>query len=418
MKIRIEHLILALFLAAGCGPAEHSDADADTGVDAGVDVSTDAGTDSTADGESDTGPQIPDRPWPVDEPGPYEVGYTEREITYNPRGQDEPRTLRVAIWYPSFVGEQGEYQYAVYFDVFRRTEVLAEVPVAVDEPMPMLVFSHGNAALAEQSYFMTENYASHGWVVASPDHTGNTVRDTEGSINLESAVFRPQDLSAVMDDMLALPEDHMLSGLVDGEHIAVSGHSFGAVTTLMIAGSGFKVDYLIEGCDNGEIDPDYCQMLENPDYIDVFRDGFYDDRIDVAMPQAPGGYVAFQDGLAQIDVPTLLFTGGMDATLPNEEEGDPIWAAMEGSQHMRINLPKAGHFTFSNMCDWFSSVDQIENDGCSEEFIEPSLAYDIINAYTLAWSRYHLFGDESVADLVTGQQMPWSEVEISRKSGE
>jgi predicted dienelactone hydrolase len=415
MKLRLISALIALLLVAGCGPAEENETNNPSGQDAGSDVMADVGDDA-ADTEDST--EIPDRPWPVDERGPYSVGYTEREITYNPRGQDEPRTLRVAIWYPTFEDEQGEYQYAVYYDIFRRVEVLADVPVAVDEPMPLLVFSHGNASLAEQSYFMTETYASRGWVVASPDHTGNTLRDTGGAINLEAAVFRPQDLSAVIDDMLALPDDHKLNGLVDGEHIAVSGHSFGAVTTLAIAGAGFDVDDLVSGCDAGEIDPDMCDMVSNPDYVDVFREGFLDDRIDVAMPQAPGGYVAFQEGLADIEMPTLVFTGGMDATLPNDEEGDPIWAAMEGSQHMRVNLPKAGHFTFSNMCDLVGGVDQIENDGCSEEFIEPTLAYDIVNAYTLAWSRYHIFGEDHVEDLVMGQDMPWSEVELSRKSGQ
>jgi predicted dienelactone hydrolase len=420
MKLRILFISLALLFAAGCGPAEQNDSNNGATADAGTDVLADTGADAGGDADDqDASTELPDRPWSVYEPGHYSVGYTEREITYNPRGQDESRTLRVAIWYPTFQSEKtDEYQHAVYYDLFRRNDILADVPVAVDEPMPLLVFSHGNSALAEQSYFMTENFASHGWVVASPDHTGNTVRDTQGSINLESAVFRPQDLSAVMDDMLSLPEDHRLAGLVDGDAIAVSGHSFGAVTTLAISGAGFEVDKLVDGCEQGEIDPDFCDMVENPEYVQVFRDGFLDERIDVAMPQAPGGYVAFGDGLKQIEIPTLLLTGGMDRTLPNEEEGDPIWATMEGSQHMRVNIPAAGHFTFSNMCDWFDSIDQIANDGCGPEFIDPALAYDIVNAYTLAWSRYHIFDDSSVAPLATGEEMPWSEVELSMKSGQ
>ena len=68
------------------------------------------------------------------------------------------------------------------------------------------------------------------------------------------------------------------------------------------------------------------------------------------------------------------------------------------------------------MCDWLGSVEQIENDGCGEQFMEPERAYDLINAYTLAWSRFHLTNDAGVVDLLEGQTRPWPEVELSRKS--
>lgn len=408
-------LFLAFTLTAACGEDQDATSAPDRSPDAGADAQVDP-PDADSDAGQDPASTLPERPWAVDAPGYYKVGFTEREVTYQARGQDEPRTLRLAIWYPTFVDDEGPY--AEYFGLFRRQAVRADVPVAVDEPMPLLVFSHGNAALAEQSYFMSENFASHGWIVASPDHTGNTFQDTGGAINLEAAVFRPQDLSAVIDDMLALPAPHQLSGLIDGDSIAVSGHSFGAVTTLAIAGANFALDDVIAGCELDEVDPDICAMFDNPDYVEVFRDGFYDDRVDVAIPQAPGGYVAFQDGLADIEIPTLLFTGGMDRTLPPRQEGDPIWAAMTGPQHLRVDLPMAGHFTFSNMCDWFRTIDQVANDGCNDEFIEPALAYDIINAYSLAWSRHHIFGDPTVEALVSGDEVPWSDVVLSQKPGE
>lgn len=45
-------------------------------------------------------------------------------------------------------------------------------------------------------------------------------------------------------------------------------------------------------------------------------------------------------------------------------------------------------------------------------------AYDIINAYTLAFARFHLFGDERVIDLLGGTDDRWSEdVRLNWKPG-
>lgn len=414
MMRRFFTLLLAFsLLSAACGSDPSAD-QADTGLegDAGGDVRADAGDVLDPDATADTSPTLPDRPWPVDEVGPYNVGFLETQVTYEADGTDEPRILRLAVWYPTFdtEGERG-----VYYNLFPRPEVTTGATVALEEPAPLLVFSHGNSSLAEQSFFMTEFFASHGWIVASPDHTGNTLRDTQGAIDLTAAVFRPQDISAVIDFMLDLPQDSPLQGLVSSEHIAMSGHSFGGFTTLASSGGEFAVDELVAEC---EQEPsDFCEIFDgNPEWQDLFRAGFYDDRIKVAIPQAPGGYAAFKDGLASIQTPTLLFTGGMDRTLPNEEEGDPIWQAMQGSQHIRIDLPRGGHFTFSNMCTMLSGIEQIDNDGCNEEFIAPEEAFDIINAYSLAFARYHLFDDDSVVDLLEGNISPFSDMEMSHKS--
>jgi predicted dienelactone hydrolase len=381
----------------------------DSGTDAGDTLLDDGGAGADA---SET-LEIPPRPWPVDQSGPYNVGFTEREITYDAQGTDEPRTIRLAVWYPTrdLRGDR-----SLYFDLFNRRQVFRDASVGLEGPAPLLVFSHGNSSLAEQSYFMTEFFASHGWIVASPDHTGNTVRDTQGAIDLTSAVFRSQDISQVLDFMLSLPGDDRLQGMASSEHIVMSGHSFGGVTTLASTGAEFDVDTLIAECDSQQNPSDICEIFgERDDWVALFREGFYDERIKAAIPQSPGGYEAFRDGIGAIDTPTLMFTGGMDNTLPNAEEGDPIWGAMNGGEHMRVNIAKAGHFTFSNMCSLLGGgVEQIDNDGCSDEFIDVEVAFEVINAYSMAFARYHLFDERSEANLVEGPT-PYDGLDVSRK---
>lgn len=367
-----------------------------------------------ADADAQLEEPLPPRPWSVSEPGPYQVGYTQREVIYDARGTDEPRELRLAVWYPT---TDVEGQESRYWERIKRKEAFRDASIAIDpaEPAPLLVFSHGNAAMAEQSYFMAEFFASHGWVIVAPDHQGNTLLDTVGAIDLTSAVFRSQDITAVLDYVLGFDAEEPLYGAIDAEKIVLSGHSFGGFTSLASSGATFAVDELIAFC---EVDDDnFCEILEGrEDWSDILRDGFYDARIKVSIPQAPGGYQAFRGGLANIQMPTLLMTGRMDNTLKPDEEGNPIWANMSGSQHLRVDILKAGHFTFSNMCALVGgTIDELKNDGCSPDFIDVELGYEIINAYSLAFARAHLFGDTSADALLSGEDTRYADsVELMR----
>ena len=367
-------------------------------IDAGDDVgNTDAGDNVDASSSSFDYTALS-----VLEPGPFQVGFRDWEITYD--AVLEPgRPVRVTVWYPT---EDTEGEAGRYFKLFRRPEVLADASVALDEPMPVLVFSHGNSGLAEQNYFMSEFLASHGWLVISPDHTGNTFRDQ--SVTFQSAPFRPQDITAVLDDLLSLPEDDPLHGLANPDYIAMSGHSFGGYTTLALTGATFDVDGVVSGCNSGVFPANLCtDFLGLPGVEDLFRGGFHDERFKVGIPMTPGGFIFFNQGLKEISVPTMLMTAGRDRTLPNIQEGNPIWTTMDGADDIRLDITAAGHFTFSNMCDFFGGVEPIRSDGCGDEFIEPELAFRVINAYVLAFMRFHMFDDQSVAGMIDGSENPY-----------
>jgi len=399
---------LLLFSAAGCGDHDNftvplEDAGGDTGIgpDAGdVTEQPDAPGD-----RPDAGPREfteLDLP-PVTEKGPFNVGYTELEVSHQAEADqtDEERELNLSIWYPT---NEQEGPAARYANLLNREEAIEDAEPAPLESQPMLVFSHGNGGIAEQNWFMTEFWATRGWIAVSPDHTGNTFRSgTE--IDPEAAVYRPQDIRAVIDRMKSLDEEHPLSGRFS-DKIVMSGHSFGALTTLANAGADVAVDSLQQRCREGTAPEGYCDTFNTEKRRALFRDGFYDERIDLAIPQAPAGAEIFEEGLAELEVPTLHMTGGMDRTLPNSEEGDPIWELMEGQEHRRVNIDRAGHFTFSNMCTLFGGVERVQNDGCGDENIDSEVAFRIINNYSLAFARFHLWGDESAEEIVDGERFP------------
>ena len=127
----------------------------------------------------------------------------------------------------------------------------------------------------------------------------------------------------------------------------------------------------------------------------------------MAIPQAPGIGAAFGELISQIRTPTLLMTAERDRALPAITNGDPIWTHMRGA-HARFDLPNGGHFTYSNMCGLFGSFEQASEDGCDDTFIAEEIALPMINHYALAFARYHLFDDPTVADLVEGRVTPYS----------
>ena len=131
--------------------------------------------------------------------GPFQVVVETRHY----RDEARNRPLRTEIWRP-------------------------ETPMR----SPVVLFSHGFAGTRLQSKFLCSHLASHGYVVASPDHKGNTFLDLNIFKSTESAKERPHDLRVVLDRLIEESEnpESTLFGRLDGTRCAAIGHSFGGYT--------------------------------------------------------------------------------------------------------------------------------------------------------------------------------------------
>jgi len=264
---------------------------------------------------------------------------------------------------------------------------------------PVLVYSHGNFGFAEAHYNLCEHFASHGWTVIAPDHTGNTwnsfsQRDTDTFLN------RPQDLSACLD--IIAP---------NAEQIAVVGHSFGGYTSLSLAGAPPD----LSDCDEKDNTSDFCSLMD--DNRRAAFTAIADDRIDLIVPMASGNsrnIAGDGTGVSNIDVPVFLLTGSLDNSNSNASDGDPYWDGLDGEGDRRLNLTNGGHQSFASTCLHYEEGLE-EGDGCSgTEFIEPSVAIDIINEYVLAFARYHLTNDTKQKARLDGPA-PDENIELSTK---
>ncbi|MCK6554687.1 dienelactone hydrolase family protein [Candidatus Binatia bacterium] len=123
---------------------------------------------------------------------------------------------------------------------------------------------------------------------------------------------RPADVSFVIDSLLALSEasDSFFHQTIDGERIGVTGHSFGADTTLMASAR--------------------------------------DPRVDAGLPLASGAIVPAEE-IARIRVPMMIPGGSRDTLNPIEEWGEHDYAALNPPRYL-VAIFNMGHFGFSNEC--------------------------------------------------------------------
>lgn len=186
------------------------------------------------------------------EPAPFNVGFLILDI---PSGHGAD--LTVAVWYPT-QDTPADYQ---YMDPHKTRGQLAYEgePDHEHGPYPLIVYSHGYGAGALTGIYLAEYFASHGFVVAAPDHNdeftvsrirGGGDRDMieyfKSAVELgrsgkdfdrEAYSYRPKDISLVIDGILWLNRtESLLQGSINEAAIGGMGHSLGGYTMLMVGG--------------------------------------------------------------------------------------------------------------------------------------------------------------------------------------
>ncbi len=169
--------------------------------------------------------------------GPFAVGVVQTEIISRADPLDPDRRLTIDVWYPargpSDAAELADHPLGFAHHAYRAIE-----PERTSS-CPLIAFSHGNSGFRRQSTFLTTQLASWGFVVAAPDHSGNTfaelagVRDPDALRDAHRRIRRqrPHDLAAVV---AALADEGVLADSLPAlaDRIGALGHSFGGWTVL------------------------------------------------------------------------------------------------------------------------------------------------------------------------------------------
>jgi predicted dienelactone hydrolase len=217
---------------------------------------------------------------------------------------------------------------------------------------PVIVFSHGLGGSRLGYSYLGRAWAQHGYVSIHPTHRESAelrspvaIEDIEGAAAgsatrlqalaaMKKAIddphnweARPRDVALVVDSFRWL-EEHVpsLRGHLDLDAIGIAGHSFGAYTTLLLAGARPRV--------HGH-----------------FRD-FAESRGRAFLALSPPGNGSRglePDSWHSIARPVLCITGTKDQGLSGEP---PSWRvesfhAMRGGHNALAVIDGAEHFTFS-----------------------------------------------------------------------
>ncbi|MBI5526953.1 MAG: dienelactone hydrolase family protein [Deltaproteobacteria bacterium] len=385
----------------------------DAAYHSGADAVVPADDDGADDGGAGGGGQDAQRTQPPGSFGPHHVGFRQM-VLQDPAGG---KSLTTAIWYParkpSARATPATYLYVI---PGRGYENLA--PERSAAPYPLVLFSHGNFGINVQSISFTEHLASQGFVVAAPNHEGNTLGSNPSDEEMARiSLERPVDIVATYEALLAMNDepDNELFGLIDGESVGISGHSFGGYTALVLAGSEVNVDAARARCEAGVEGDVFCP------YIIYFPAGQTVRRpagaagFKAALAMAPGGYAAFgDDGLARITMAVMLMGGTLDEYTLNDLR--PLYNGLVPPKY-KIEIDRAGHMSFTDICRADLDVKEL-NDLCDPaRYIGIDRAFEIINPFAAAFMRFFLKGEtEMAAYLAPGHAGGFPEVSFTSES--
>jgi predicted dienelactone hydrolase len=207
---------------------------------------------------------------------------------------------------------------------------------ATREAAPVVIFSHGLGGSREAANYLMTNLAENGFAAIVIQHPGTDESLLQGGGRLQdrlnrgidgpSAVARFGDVRFVIDQLERETASGRFAGRFDVSRLGMSGHSYGALTTLVAVGQRLGA---------------------------AAGDTFRDPRIDAAIvysPNAPRNQNP-EAALSGIATPILHFTGTEDRTpfdLEPTPEGRQIpFRTIDGADQYLIVFDGGDHMIFS-----------------------------------------------------------------------
>ena len=208
-----------------------------------------------------------------------------------------------------------------------------------DKPAPVILFSHGLGGSRDNNPYLGNPWAARGYIVVFVQHPGsdesvwkNTERlqrmaELKKAASLENFMRRGEDIPVIIDALTAWNNDkeNPLHDRFDLKHIGMSGHSFGANTTQVLAGQTIA---------GGRI-------------------SFLEPRISAAVMMSPG-IPALGDpakAFESIKIPCLLMTGTLDTSpIGNSSAEDrlKVFPNLTHAPAWQIVFDKATHMSFGD----------------------------------------------------------------------
>lgn len=261
--------------------------------------------------------------------GRFPVGVTTTSLLTDPNLP----ALVTEVWYPASEGTVETRQ--VYAGGYRGLAV-RDAPLRETTRYPLVLLSHGLRGGRYDLSWVAEALAAEGIIAAAVEHVGSdeaTFDEREAS----KLWVRAKTLSRALDGMLQSPR---FGGCIEPRHVAAVGHSLGGSTVLVLAGARLNAALFAENF---------------PDSAPANTESWYDRRILGVAALAPGtGFAFAQDGIAQVHVPTLIYSGTADWLTP-EPTNAAYFAKYIPDVHWH-SIPHVSHYTFEPECTVYGKL--------------------------------------------------------------
>ncbi len=207
------------------------------------------------------------------------------------------------------------------------------------EAKPVIVFSHGLGGSRENGVYLAEHWARNGYVAVFVQHPGSDesvwkeagrgerMAAMKQAASGKSLLDRLGDIPFVLDqlELWNAENGHALHGALDLEHIGMTGHSFGAVTTQAMMGQKFPL---------GKSFPD-------PRF-----DAFF------SMSPSTGRGLGATEAFSHIQAPVLCMTGTEDTSVitpeMTAESRREVYAALPAGDKYQLVFEGGTHSAFSD----------------------------------------------------------------------
>ncbi|MGO4261701.1 alpha/beta hydrolase family protein [Lysobacter sp. TAB13] len=253
-------------------------------------------------------------------------------------------TVPAVVLYPSSeakddaVSEVGPYAIAAV-----REAALA------DGKFPLIVLSHGHGGSMYGHHDLAAALARHGYIVAMPQHVGDSFDDLSGAGTDRVLLGRAWQASAVISAML---KDPRFGPHIDEDKIGSAGFSAGGYTTLLLLGAKPDFDLFPAFCKKYPGTPELCDRplptsaqvhsIANPPPT-------ADARVRAGFSMAPFSILFGEDSLKDVKTPVFLYIAQKDQVLMPSENGLRIRPLLPNLYEFG-EVADAGHYVFLPPC--------------------------------------------------------------------
>ncbi len=207
----------------------------------------------------------------------------------------------------------------------------------------LVLLSHGTGGGRLNHRDTAIRLAERGYIVAAPEHAGDSWRDGRYSGTSANWRRRPRQLGAVLDRLLG---DTKFGPRIDDERIGAVGHSAGGYSVLALIGGRADLSVLAHHCTRHRAeDPQFCAYGRPGGHDDLTMPDLTDRRVRAVVAVAPVGALFGEGAFSGVKVPAQIHRLGADRVLRAPWHAENIAALLGDYAHLVVH-PDAHHFAF------------------------------------------------------------------------